>query len=228
MTKDRVLLVEDDFDIAASLMAELARLGYDAKSVNTAADAFTMLTTWLPNLLLLDIGLPDLEGDEVLSRIRSSGNQLPVIFLTARDHRDDRIGALRAGADDYVVKPFDSAELDARIQAVLRRSGHGKPEVVQVGALKLMPDEAQILLNNAPLALAPRELHVLKRLIKNAGRVVTKAQLVDLLAIQNEDIGQKSVELYVHRIRGKIEGHDAEIVTVRGFGYLLRSRNPEV
>jgi DNA-binding response OmpR family regulator len=223
--KRRILVVEDDPHISAVLVAELERLGFVVRMADTAAGALDAALSWSPSLMLLDMGLPDLDGSAVLRRIRARGDTLPVIFLTARDHRDDRVDALRAGADDYIVKPFDIGELDARIQAVLRRSGQSGPQVIDVGALRLMADEARIFLNDQALALTPRELHILRRLIQSANRVVTKEQLLDLLATQNEDIGLKSVEVYVHRIRNKIEGHDVEIVTVRGFGYVLRQRS---
>jgi DNA-binding response OmpR family regulator len=132
---------------------------------------------------------------------------------------------LRAGADDYIVKPFDISELDARIQAVLRRSDRPAEQSLAVGALRLTPDETRILGREGTIALTPRELHVLLRLMKNAGRVVTKAQLTETLAERNEDIGDNTVEVYVHRIRQKIHGN-AEIVTVRGFGYLLKAVEP--
>jgi len=145
-----------------------------------------------------------------------------VICLTARDRPVERVGGLRAGADDYIVKPFDISELDARIRAVLRRADRGAPQELVIGTLKLTPDETRVLARDVPLPLTPRELYVLRRLLRNAGRVVTKAQLTQTLAEHNEDIGDKTVEVYVHRIRNKIQGNDVEIVTVRGFGYLLR------
>ena len=172
--------------------------------------------------MLLDLGLPDRDGAEMLREMRARGDELPVICLTARDQRIDRIGGLRAGADDYIVKPFDLGELDARIRAVLRRSDRADPQELVLGALRLCSDQVRVLANEKPLALTPRELHVLRRLLKNAGRVVTKAQLTETLAALNEDIGDKSIEVYVHRIRNKIQGYGVEIVTVRGFGYLLR------
>ena len=173
--------------------------------------------------MLLDLGLPDRDGAEVLRELRARGDTLPVICLTARDQPVERVGGLRAGADDYIVKPFDISELDARIRAVLRRSdraaaagARARRAAAHVGRV------ARARPATGPLGLTPRELHVLRRLLKNAGRVVTKAQLTETLAALNEDIGDKTVEVYVHRIRQKIQGNDVEIVTVRGFGYLLR------
>jgi len=219
----RILVVEDDPQIASLLMLELARRGYALRMAGTAVEASALARTWAPNLMLLDLGLPDRDGAHVLREMRERGDGLPVICLTARDQQIDRIGGLRAGADDYMVKPFDLGELDARIRAVLRRSERAGPQEVVLGALRLSSDGVRVLANDQPLGLTPREIHVLRRLLKNAGRVVTKAQLTETLAALNEDIGDKTVEVYVHRIRNKIQGNDVEIVTVRGFGYLLRA-----
>jgi DNA-binding response OmpR family regulator len=168
------------------------------------------------------LGLPDRDGAHVLRELRARHDLLPVIFLTARDEQHERIGGLRAGADDYIVKPFDIAELDARIRAVLRRSGRERPQDLLLGTLRLLADETRVFGRDGDVGLTPRELHVLLRLMKNAGRVVTKPQLAESLAELNEDIVEKTVEVYVHRVRNKIQGNDVEIVTVRGFGYLLR------
>jgi DNA-binding response OmpR family regulator len=203
-------------------MLELARRGYALRMAGTAVEASALARTWAPNLMLLDLGLPDRDGAHVLREMRERGDGLPVICLTARDQQIDRIGGLRAGADDYMVKPFDLGELDARIRAVLRRSERAGPQEVVLGALRLSSDGVRVLANDQPLGLTPREIHVLRRLLKNAGRVVTKAQLTETLAALNEDIGDKTIEVYIHRIRHKIQGYDVEIVTVRGFGYLLR------
>lgn len=219
----RLLAVEDDPHIARLLERELGRLGYVLRRADTAAAAARELQRETPHLLLLDLGLPDRDGSDLLRELRAAGNKLPVICLTARDRPVERVGGLRAGADDYLIKPFDVAELDARIQAVLRRSDRDAPQEVVVGALRLTADEAQLFGPAGAIALTPRELHVLRRLMRNAGRVVTKAQLTETLAALNEDIGDKTVEVYVHRIRNKIHGHGVEIVTVRGFGYLLRA-----
>jgi len=219
----RILAVEDDPTIARLLELELGRLGYDLRTVGTAAEALSEVRRAPPNLVLLDLGLPDRDGSDVLRELRTRGDMVPVICLTARDQPVERVGGLRAGADDYIVKPFDISELDARIQAVLRRSDRAAPIELAVGALRLSADDARMIGRDGPVNLTPRELHVLRRLMRNAGRVVTKAQLTETLAALNEDIGEKTVEVYVHRIRNKIHGNDVEIVTVRGFGYLLRA-----
>jgi two-component system OmpR family response regulator len=219
----RILAVEDDPDIARLLSLELGRLGYSLRVVGTAAQAMHEIRASVPSLMLLDLGLPDRDGSDLLRELRASGQTLPVICLTARDKPVERVGGLRAGADDYIVKPFDISELDARISAVLRRSGSAADQDLVVGALRLAADDARVMGRDGGIALTPREVHVLRRLMKNAGRVVTKAQLTETLAERNEDIGDNTVEVYVHRIRHKIQGNGVEIVTVRGFGYLLRT-----
>ncbi len=219
----RVLVVEDDTQIASLLTFELGRLGYTVSTAATARAANEALVTFRPALMLLDLGLPDRDGQDLLRELRESGDTLPVICLTARDQQMDRVGGLRAGADDYIVKPFDLAELDARMRAVLRRSGGAPVQDVVVGGLRLLPDGLQVLVHGEPLGLTPRELHVLRRMLRNVGRVVTKQQLTETLAALNEDIGDKTIEVYVHRLRAKLQGSGVEIVTARGFGYMLRA-----
>jgi|SRR4051794_36669497 two-component system OmpR family response regulator len=219
----QLLIVEDDQQIAGLLTAELGRLGYDLSTVGTGREALQKIHRTSPDLVLLDLGLPDVDGYDVLRELRESRNATPVICLTARDQQMDRIGGLRAGADDYIVKPFDVAELDARIRAVLRRSGRTGVQELAVGALRLQSDGMQVHADGHPVPLTPRELHVLRRLMKNVGRVVTKQQLTETLSELNEDIGDKTIEVYIHRLRSKLHGYGVEIVTVRGFGYLLRS-----
>ena len=217
-----ILIVEDDLQIAELLGRELQHRGYRVLKAHNGAQALVSMRRDLPALMLLDMGLPDMDGSDVLRQIREAGNSLPVIVLTARDEQHQRVGGLRAGADDYVVKPFDMAELDARIQAVLRRGGHPQAQRLSAGALCLMSDAARISLGGLPLSLTPREFQLLQRLMGNVDRVVTKAQLTETLMAFHGDVAGKTIEVYLHRIRQKIAGHDVEIVTVRGFGYLLR------
>ena len=220
--KTRVLVVEDDGPIADLLSRELERLGYAVLLARNAAQALIHVRIDAPHLMLLDMGLPDIDGSAVLRQVRKDGNDLPIIVVTARDASGDRVDGLRAGADDYVVKPFDMSELGARIEAVLRRSGHGGAAGLMVGSLLLRLETARIERGGVALALTPREFQVLARLMQSAERVVTKPQLLDSIAQAHFDGGDKSIEVYIHRIRSKLIGHGLEIVTVRGFGYLLR------
>ena len=216
----RLLIVEDDRHIAGPLSQALQRRGYAVEVAHTAEQAVKALRAQPPTLMLLDLGLPDADGSSVLAESRREGRSVPVIVLTARDASRDRVDQLRAGADDYVVKPFDMAELDARIGAVLRRCDRSD-EVLAIGGLRLFPDGVRVALGETVLALTPRELQVLRHLMRNAHRVVSKARLIEVLAAFNDDLAEKSIEVYIHRLRQKIAGGDVEIVTVRGFGYLL-------
>ena len=217
-----ILIVEDDLQIAELLSRELQHRGYRVLKAHNGAQALVSMRRDAPALILLDMGLPDIDGSAVLRQIREAGNSVPVIVLTARDEQHQRVGGLRAGADDYVVKPFDMAELDARIQAVLRRGGHPQAQRLSAGALSLMADGARISLGGVPLSLTPREFQLLQRLMGNVDRVVTKAQLTETLMAFHGDVAGKTIEVYLYRVRQKIAGHDVEIVTVRGFGYVLR------
>lgn len=218
-----LLIVEDDAEIADLLTQELGRLGYSLGTAARGSEALQKIRRATPDLVLLDLGLPDIDGYDVLRKLRETRSALPVICVTARDQQMDRIGGLRAGADDYIVKPFDIGELDARIRAVLRRSGRTETQDITIGSLRILSDGMQVQADGKDVPLTPRELHVLRRLIRNIGRVVTKQQLTETLSELNEDIGDKTIEVYIHRLRGKLQGHGVEIVTVRGFGYLLRA-----
>jgi two-component system OmpR family response regulator len=220
----RILAVEDDPDIARLLSLELGRLGYSLRTVGTAAQALHEVRTAAPNLMLLDLGLPDRDGAEVLREVRAMGDALPVICLTARDKPVERVGGLARGrrrlhrqAVRHLGARCAHPGSAAALRPVRRRTGS------RWGRLRFTPDETRVTGRDGAIALTPRELHVLLRLMKNAGRVLTKAQITETLAERNEDIGDNTVEVYVHRIRQKIQGNDVEIVTVRGFGYLLKT-----
>jgi two-component system response regulator TctD len=219
---DRILIVEDNPATAHLLALELARLGYPSRTAMTGADALMQARTWKPQLMLLDLELPDRDGIGVLADLRAEDNALPVICVTARGGQADRVGGLLVGADDYVVKPFDIDELDARITAVLRRTNRTNAQALAIGTLRLVADDVRIYANDELLALTPREVHVLRELLAHAGQVVTKSQLTSMLMALNESIGEKTIEVYIHRLRNKIHGHGVEIVTARGFGYMLQ------
>jgi DNA-binding response OmpR family regulator len=175
--------------------------------------------------VILDLGLPGIDGMTLLARFRQSNRHTPVIILTARDELHDRVQGLNSGADDYMLKPFEPQELEARIRAVMRRSGpHGdvpRPEVT-LGGLRLSGVDRRIFNDEKPLELSPREFAVLEMLLLRHGRVVSKAQLQDHLTHFGGDLGDTAIEVYVHRVRKKLENTRVEIVTVRGFGYLLQ------
>jgi DNA-binding response OmpR family regulator len=225
-----LLLAEDDPHIARAVLRALERAGMRAEWVTRGDAADAALAAGAFDLAVLDIGLPGRDGLDVLRRLRGRGSAMPVLLLTARDEVSDRVLGLDAGADDYLVKPFDMVELEARLRALLRR---GRPAVPQLPALRLgrlsqRPDEAGVRLDDALLELSPREAGVLSILLRRAGRVASKPTVLQELAAADPsamDLSDPAVEVIVHRLRPKLEGSGVEIHTVRGFGYLLRERD---
>jgi two-component system OmpR family response regulator len=173
------------------------------------------------DLVILDLGLPKLDGFEVLRRLRHRGSKVPVLVLTARDGLDDRVRGLDLGADDYLTKPFDLPELEARVRALIRRGQSGGASVLTHGALQLDTAGRRATLNGASLDLSARELGVLEVLMHRSGRVVNKEQLAEQLYGWDEEVGANAIEVYVHRLRRKLEPAGVVIRTIRGLGYLL-------
>lgn len=178
-------------------------------------------------LAVLDVALPRLNGLDLLARLRKRGQDLPVLLLTARTDVADRVRGLNLGADDYLTKPFELDELEARIRALLRRSVGAPQPALQYGALTYH-DEGYFLLESKPLALTPRELAVLTALMHRRGRPVAKQQLFEQVFTLSDEANPESIELYVHRLRKKLQGSDVAIVTLRGLGYSLELCNAVV
>jgi two-component system OmpR family response regulator len=226
----KLLIAEDDAQIAEAVVRALERAGLEPEWVARGDAADVALAAGAYDAAVLDIGLPGRDGLDVLRRLRARGDALPVLLLTARDDVPDRVLGLDAGADDYLVKPFDMVELEARVRALLRRArgGPARPPALRVGRLSLQPDERAARLDDAPLELSPREADVLAVLMRRAGRVASKATVLQELAAIDPsalDLSDSSVEPIVHRLRRKLERSGVEIHTVRGFGYLLRERH---
>ena len=182
-----------------------------------------MLIAQSYDLAILDLGLPRLDGFEVLRRLRSRENSVPVLILTARDAVEDRVRGLDLGADDYLAKPFELPELEARIRALIRRGQFGASAQLTHGRLTLDTAGRQALLDNKPLSLSARELALLEILVMRAGRVVGKEHILERLCNWNEDIGDNAIEVYMHRLRKKLETSGLRIRTIRGLGYLLEN-----
>ncbi len=215
----RLLLVEDDRMIGDSLRQSLRDDGEAVDWVRDARSARAALDSAPFDLVLLDLGLPDGSGLDVLRALRSRRDATPVIVLTARDAAGDRVAGLDAGADDYLVKPFDYDELKARMRAVRRRqTGRGEP-AIEHGALRLEPATRAVTLHGAPVALSAREFAVLEALLARPGAILSRAQLEDRLYGWGEEIESNAVPVYIHQLRRKL-GADA-IRTVRGVGYYL-------
>lgn len=215
----RLLLVEDDTMIGEAVLDLLRAEHYAVDWVKDGAMADTALGSQNYDLVLLDLGLPRRDGLDVLRALRKRGERVPVLIATARDAVADRVAGLDAGADDYVVKPYDTDELLARIRALLRRSaGHGEPTFQHKG-VSLNPATREASVNGAPVNLSAREWAVLEPLLARPGMVLSRSQLEEKLYGWRDDISSNAVEVYIHGLRKKL---GAELIqTVRGLGYLV-------
>jgi len=223
----RILIAEDDPIIADGLARSLRQGGYAVDWAANGLDADTALVTASYDLLILDLGLPKLPGLEVLKRLRGRNSQLPVLILTALDGTGDRVRGLDLGADDYMVKPFELPELLARLRALLRRSQAANSAVLNFGPLELDTANRWVgirLQPDAPLQpieLGPREWTVLEYLMVHAPKPASKDKLLQALTGWDKEITPNAVEVYVSRLRGKLEPHGVALRSIRGFGYRL-------
>ena len=217
----RILIVEDDPVLNDGLTRTLRAADYAVDCASDGGEADHVLAAQNYDLVILDLGLPKLDGFEVLRRLRRRGSRIPVMVLTARDALEDRVKGLDLGADDYLTKPFDLPELEARVRALIRRGQSGGSSVISHGALRLDTAGRRATLNGEPLELSARELGVLEVLMLRSGRVVNKEQLAEQLYGWDEEVGPNAIEVYVHRLRRKLESAGVSIRTIRGLGYLL-------
>ncbi len=215
-----VLLVEDDPVLADGIARILRGHGMVVDVVHNGDDADRALQAREMSVAVLDIGLPGIDGFEVVRRLRSRGSQLPVLLLTARDDVQDRVRGLEMGADDYLVKPFAAPELVARLKALVRRS-NPRPVDLQLGGLQLDPFARRATIDGLTIELSAREWAVLEYLMQHASRVVSKQQIIDAILPWGEEVTLNAVEVYISRIRAKIDKAGISIKTIRGFGYML-------
>ena len=217
----RFLLVEDNAELAASVAARLGLEGHGVDRAGTLAEAEEFLLSAPYDLILLDIMLPDGDGRDFLARHRKAERQTPVIVMTARSAVSDRVDALDTGADDYITKPFDFAELEARCRAVLRRKGGLVQTLRRFADLSFDPLSATVAFGTESRDLRSREVRLLELFLNAPGRILSKEHLCDRLFSFSEPVSDNAIEVYVGRLRKKLTGSQARIETVRGLGYRL-------
>ncbi|MGA0605145.1 response regulator [Phenylobacterium sp. VNQ135] len=217
----KILVVEDDAPLWRSLAASLSGAGHEPHWAATGAEALAEAAASTFDALILDIGLPDIDGFEILARIRRSGSDLPIVVLTARDAVPDRIAGLDMGADDYVLKPFEPEELVARVRAVVRRKGGAAANVLTVGPLTCDLQAGSAAVAGRPLDLRPREWAALKVLATRPSRVVTREQLVAEMFPDETAISPNVLDVHVGRLRRKLAPDGPRLRTLRGVGYRL-------
>ena len=222
----RILLVEDHVELSRWVGRALEKSLYTVERSLNGADADARLATERYDLVILDLSLARMDGLEVLRRLRARGSRTPVLIVTARTEVSDRVRGLDLGADDYLAKPFEIDELEARIRALLRRSQSGGETRPACGELVLDPASHAFELAGKVLNLTPREHAVLESLLLRAGKVVAKDQLHQRLFPLESEAKADAIEVYVHRLRRKLEGAGVRIVTLRGLGYLLEEAKP--
>lgn len=218
----KILLVEDDAALGHAMSTSLNRAGYTVNWVHDGYEADVALHDHVYDAVILDLGLPKIDGFEVLKRMRGRKVVAPVIILTARDDLDDRVKGLDLGADDYLTKPFKLPELEARLRAQIRRNHSTLGASIEYGPLVLNISDKLLTVNGEQMLLSPREFSVLEMLLSRVGRVVSKDAIVEALCKWDEGVGNNAIEVYIHRIRKKLEPLGIKVLTIRGLGYLLQ------
>ncbi|HET7159802.1 MAG TPA: response regulator transcription factor [Burkholderiales bacterium] len=221
----RILLVEDDAMLADAVARAFTQAAHAVDIVSSGVDADQALIAAEYDVVVLDIGLPQVDGLEVLKRLRARRSTVPVLVMTARDTLEDRIAGLDLGADDYITKPFHLSELEARVRALIRRSHLVASADVIHGRLRLDSAGRRLFCDDRAMELSARELSVLELLLLRAGKVVTKQQIVDKLYGWEDVSSSNAVEVFVYRLRKKLETSGVDIRTIRGMGYLIEKEN---
>jgi len=215
----RIILIEDDALLGQGVEAGLKQQDYIVEWFQNGRSGLMSLEHETYDAMILDLGLPDISGLDVLKKIRKQGSQLPVLILTALDGVEDRITGLDAGADDYLTKPFDLDEVYARIRALVRRMGGRAESLINYNNIQLNPAAHTVTQNEKPVELSRREYSVLLELLENAGRVLSRTRMEESLYSMDDDVGSNAVEVHIHHLRKKL-GNDL-IRTVRGVGYTI-------
>lgn len=217
----KFLLVEDNLDLATAILTRLEMSGHVVDHAGTLADASAFVATGDYDLILLDIMLPDGDGRSFLERHRASDLDTPVIVLTARSQVSDRIGSLDMGADDYMTKPFDHAELEARCRAVLRRRSGNARTKVELGGIVFDPVAGHLTVRGEAVTMRNRELRLLELFLNAPGQIFSKNKLADRLFSYDEDVSENAIEVYIGRLRKHLSVSNVKITTLRGLGYRL-------
>ncbi len=225
----RILIIEDNRDLAFGLRSNLEIEGYEVRVANTGAEGLNQARTFVPDLVILDLMLPQMDGFEVLETLRDDGLDMPVLILSARGEEIDKVRGLRLGADDYVTKPFGLMELLARVEAILRRgqsqaSEPGEPAVIRIGELEICPHTRSVRRNGDTVDLAPKEFDLLTELVRHDGGVVSRVELMKNVWGHSSAIVSRTVDTHVAELRRKLESDPSNpslILTVRKAGYRL-------
>ena len=219
----KILIVEDDDAVAKSVSTALSQASFVVERCAAGLDAQNALERRAYDAVVLDLALPDIDGTEVLKKIRGDGNTTPVLVLTAKDSVESLVNGFELGADDYVTKPFDLIEVEARLRALIRRRHMAAGEEIRIGKLRFDTKGKRVFVREVPVDLGSRELEVLEILMLNAGRVVSKEQILQRISSLEDELGTNAVEVYVHRLRKKITDSGLDLRTIRGLGYLLEA-----
>ena len=222
----RILIVDDEPNIRDLLTTSLRFAGFAVRAVGNGAQAISAVLEEEPDLIILDVMLPDMNGFGVTKRLRSAGYTAPILFLTAKDDTEDKITGLTVGGDDYVTKPFSLDEIVARIKAILRRTMQADEDaVIRAGELTMDQDTHEVLVGDQPIELSPTEFKLLRYLMLNPNRVLSKAQILDHVWEYDFNGDAGIVESYISYLRRKVDMHSSEplIQTKRGFGYMLKA-----
>lgn len=221
----KLLLVEDNAELAHWIVNLLRSENFAVDCAPDGESADAMLGTQRYDVVLLDMRLPRMSGKDVLARLRRRGDNVPVLMLTAHGSVDDKVDCFSAGADDYVVKPFDARELVARIKALIRRQAGGKSTALTCGDLQYNTDTREFRHQDVPLVLRRREHAILETLMLKQGKTVTKAALMESVYSLEDEPSPDAIDIYIHRLRKHLSTSTAQIMTLRGLGYILREKD---
>lgn len=222
----RLLLVEDNSRLTSLLSEFLSQRGFALDCAGSLRQAEDHISTISYDAIILDLGLPDGDGTQLLSVLRKTGNQTPVLILTARDSVEDKVAGLNLGADDYLLKPFHNHELEARLRALLRRPNVILQQTLKLGLLELDTHDRNLTVRGQTVELGKREIDVLEVLLRRAGHIMTRSALSEAVHNANDSVSENAIEVCIHRLRKKLEPMESQcqILTIRGIGYMIKEK----